>query len=228
MTRTLSCSLIVCLLAWASLTLDGARSEELGVFTDSTDVGTASTIGPGSAAFDPATRVYTISGGGENMWGTADHFHYVWKKVSGDLRLAATIAFTGTKPSDSPPEGHRKACLVIRQTLDPDSVYADAALHGDGLTALQYRDARGAITREVRADVTAPRRLRLEKRGNDISMWVAPEGGELRPAGTPVNVEFAGEYYVGLGVCAHSTARLETATFSDVVLETPQVKTVNR
>jgi hypothetical protein len=75
--------------------------------------------------------------------------------------------------------------------------------------------------------MTAPTRLRLEKRGDEISMWVAAEGGELRPAGTPVKVEFAGEYYVGLGVCAHNPARLETAAFSDVLLETPQVKAVD-
>lgn len=227
MLRALSCCAMVCLLAWMVPRPDRAHAEDLGAFTGSADVGTASSIGPGSATFDPAARIYTISGGGENMWGTADHFHYLWKKVSGDLRLAATVAFTGTQPSDSPPEGHRKACLVIRQTLDPDSLYADAALHGDGLTALQYRDAKGAITREVRADVTAPKRLRLEKRGNDISMWVAQEGGELRPTATPVRVEFTGEYYVGLGVCAHNSARIETATFSDVLLETPQVKTVD-
>jgi hypothetical protein len=42
-----------------------------------------------------------------------------------------------------------------------------------------------------------------------------------------VKVEFAGEYYVGLGVCAHNTARLETAAFSEVLLETPQVKAVD-
>jgi TolB protein len=225
--RVFPAAAIVCLLLWTAATAGMPMREDLGVFRDDSDVGVPSTIGAGSATYDPATKIYTVSGGGENMWGTADHFHYVWKKVSGDLRLAATIAFTGTKPPDTPPEGHRKACLVIRQTLDPDSVYADAALHGDGLTALQYRDAKGAITREVRADMTAPTRLRLEKRGDEISMWVALEGGELRPAATPVKVEFAGEYYVGLGVCAHNTARLETAAFSDVLLETPQVKALD-
>lgn len=215
---------MVCLLLCSGGAAGSMTPEGIRAFTSNSDVGTPSRLGPGSATYDPVAQVYTVSGGGENMWGTADHFHYVWKKVSGDGRLTATIAFTGTKPSDSPPEGHRKACLVIRQTLDPDSVYADVALHGDGLTALQYRENTGAITREVRADVTGPKRLRLEKRGNQVSMWLAPDGSELRPAGTPVTLELAGEYYVGLGVCAHNTSRIETATFSDVVLEAPSVR----
>src|ERR1019366_1789554 len=44
---------------------------------------------------------------------------------------------------------HRKAALMLRQSLDPHSVYVDAARHGDGLTSLQYRDATNADTHEM-------------------------------------------------------------------------------
>ncbi len=75
---------------------------------------------------------------------------------------------------------------MIRQSLDSDSVYADAALHGDGLTSLQWRDEKGGATREVQANVTGPKRIRLEKRGNYVSMSVAGASGELsRPAVPP-------------------------------------------
>ena len=33
---------------------------------------------------------------------------------------------------------------MIRQSLDADSAYVDVALHGDGLTSLQFRDAQGS------------------------------------------------------------------------------------
>ena len=107
-------------------------AQPLGLFSGNQDIGAPSTIGAGSATYDSQTQAYVVSGGGANMWGTADQFHYVWKKVSGDVTLAATIEFTGTKPATGTPEPHRKACLVIRQTLDSDSVYADAAVHGEG------------------------------------------------------------------------------------------------
>ena len=80
-----------------------------------------------------------------------DAFHFVWKKASGDLSLAADIAFVGA--GNDP---HRKACLMIRQSLDADSAYVDVALHGDGLTSLQFREAKGAATHEVQANVSAP------------------------------------------------------------------------
>jgi TolB protein len=59
----------------------------VGIFANHGDVGKPSTIGPGSVIYDAATGTYTVTGGGENMWGTADHFHYVWIKVSGDVTL---------------------------------------------------------------------------------------------------------------------------------------------
>ncbi len=199
----------------------GVHAQSLGVFTNSGDVGMPSTIGPGSAAYDAASKIYTVSGGGENMWAAADHFQYVWKKMSGDVTLEATIGFVGTNPAGGTPDPHRKACLVIRQTLDADSPYADAATHGDGLTSLQWRDRKGDVTHEVQSGVTGPRRLRIEKRGNYVSMSIAGAGEELRPAGGAARVDFTGEFYVGLAVSAHNATRIETAAFSDVILGTP-------
>ena len=58
---------------------------------------------------------------------------------------------------------------MIRQSLDADSAYVDVALHGDGLTSLQFREAKGAATHEVQANVVGPARLRLEKRGKYVA-----------------------------------------------------------
>src|SRR5580704_13013739 len=98
------------------------------------DVGTV--LHPGSANFDAEHGTYTLTGSGENMWLAADAFQFAWKKVSGDVAVQANIAFVGPGKNE-----HRKAVLMIRQSLDADSVYADLALHGTGLTSLQYRDA---------------------------------------------------------------------------------------
>jgi TolB protein len=205
---------------WWGGTISGAAAP-LGIFADATDVGVPSTIGSGSARFDAERNVYTIAGGGENMWGAADHFHYVWKKVSGDVTLEATAEFVGTAPPTGRPNAHRKACLVIRQTLDSDSIYADAAVHGDGLASLQWRDTRGGVTREVQSNIVGPRRLRIEKRGNYVSMSIASAGDDLHPAGGSARVEFTGDFYVGLGVTSHDKGRIETAAFSGVTLAVP-------
>ena len=183
----------------------------LGLFEGQTDVGRPRRAG--SATFDTAQRSYAVSGGGANMWFTNDAFHFAWKKVSGDVTLAADITFQGQGG-----DPHRKACLMIRQTLDADSAYADAALHGDGLTSLQYREARGALTREIQSSVKGPRRLRLEKRGKYVSMSIAREGEALRPAGGSFRLMLEEPFFIGLGVCAHNDNALETAVFSNVEL----------
>ena len=127
-----------------------AGAQSIGLFTGSTDIGTPSAIGPGSSKYDAATQTYTISGGGENMWAAADHFRYVWKKVSGDVLIEASVQFVDSQPAGGTPDPHRKACLIIRQSLDSNAVYADAARHGDGLTSLTVaRRARGRHARSA-------------------------------------------------------------------------------
>jgi len=191
---------------------DGAG---LGDFQSATDVGTV--LHAGSAKYDAAQQSYTVTGSGENLWANADAFHFVWKKVTGDISLGADIAIQTATGNP-----HRKAVLMIRQSLDADSVYADAALHGNGLTSLQYRDAKGGDTHEIESDVTGPARLRIVKRGDTTYLYVASRSGDsLAPAGAAIEVPLTGEFYVGIGVCAHDKDAMTAAIFSHVEVKTP-------
>ncbi|MDQ2667347.1 MAG: hypothetical protein M3Z05_15215 [Gemmatimonadota bacterium] len=219
--RTLSSALVVCCAACAGMSQGGARAGSLGIFAADADIGVPSTIGAGSATYDDAHAAYTITGGGENMWSTADHFHYVWVKMSGDVALEADVDFVATEPNTGAPDAHRKAALLIRQSLDSDSPYADAATHGDGLTSLQWRDAKGAVTHEVQSTAVRPSRLRIEKRGDYVSMSVASSNEPFRPSGGAARVVLTGDFYVGLAVSAHNTSRRETARFTRVAVSTP-------
>src|ERR1035437_2781700 len=183
----------ICILVFLSLltnaTLILAQPSQFGIFFGQADIG--SVAKPVSASFDLAKGEYLIAGGGENMWSTNDAFHFVSKQMSGDFTLTADVRWIGTNGNE-----HRKACLVIRQTLDPGSAYADVALHGNGLTSLQFRDATGGLTHEIQANISAPGKLRLEKRGDYISMSLASAGGELNSAGGYLRVPFKEPFYV--------------------------------
>ena len=132
-----------------SIKLGSAGSTDLGIFSHQRDIGNVARTG--SVNFDPPSGEYRIAGGGGNMWSTSDAFHFVWTRMSGDFTLTANVKFIGTGGNP-----HRKACLLVRQSLKPGSVYADVALHGVGLTALQYRDAPDAPTPPVPETVTVP------------------------------------------------------------------------
>lgn len=199
--------------------LSSVAAESLGAFSDHGDIGTVKRAG--AAEFDAAKGIYTVGGSGLNMWATADAFHYVWKKTSGDFALAADIAFVGTSP-----EPHRKACLVIRQSLDADSVYVDVAVHGDGLTSLQFREEKGGRTREVQTSIVKPARVRIEKVGETVYMSLPGADGQLAPSGCSVRVPFSGDFYVGLAVCAHNPDAFERANFSNVVFSEPSKQVI--
>lgn len=210
MTRLAAIAVLVTLVVCAGQAQPRAP---LGIFEGQTEIGRPSRAG--AVVFNGPKGDYTVSGGGSNMWFSADAFHFVWKKVSGDVSLAAEINFVGAGG-----DPHRKACLLIRQSLDADAAYADAALHGDGLTSLQYRESKAARTFEIQANVTGPKTLRIEKRGKYVSMSVGKAGEALHPAGGTFRINFEEPFYIGLGVCAHNDAALEKAIFSNVTLTT--------
>ena len=187
-------------------------STGMGIFSGETDIGNVAK--PGSAGFDSTNGQYAVVGGGDNMWGAADAFHFVWLKTSGDLAFAADIKLIGTGGV-----AHRKSCLMIRQSLDANSAYVDVALHGNGMTSLQCRDAAGEATHQIILDVSNPDRVQLEKHGDYVTVSFARTGTDLQPGGAMYRVQFKEPFYVGIGVCAHDNRRIEQAVFSNIELK---------
>jgi Tol biopolymer transport system component len=198
----------VCASVWSPAS---AAGKALGLFEAHGDVGEVQQ--KGSVQFDAKTGEYRITGGGENMWGTKDAFHYAWKRLSGDLAMTAAVSLP-----DKTGQPHRKAGWVVRQGLEADAPYADAVVHGDGLISLQYRLVKGGPTLEVKSPVKAPATVRLERTGDLFSLSVSRDGKRFAPAGA-VSVPLTDPVHVGLGVTAHDAAGSATAVLSRVALE---------
>jgi TolB protein len=204
------CTLLITVALGAVVALP--QMNALGIFTNEGSVGQTP---PGcKAQYDASKGEYRITGGGANMWGAADAFYFVWKKVSGDVTLSADIQWVGTSAAE-----HRKAVLIARQSLDPGSPYADAVSHGNGLTSLQFRGASNEQTYQIVAAEDGPSRLRIVRKGSGFTMYFGRPGGELKASGAVEFVTLQEPFYVGLGVCSHVATTLETAIFSNVKLE---------
>ncbi len=78
------------------------------MFERSTDVGKVSHAG--AVEFRPEAREYVITGGGANIWGNVDAFHFVWRKLTGDVGLIVRVGWRKEGGN-----GHRKAGWMIRQ-----------------------------------------------------------------------------------------------------------------
>ena len=200
--------------AGAAAQAGAPKSGTAGVFENQSDIGQVNP--PGTASFDSASGVYSVAGAGWDLWAANDAFHMVWKKVSGDVSLTADIQLA---PPSAESHRFRKAFLMFRQSLDPDSMYADVAVHGSGETALQYRHAKGDTTQDISFDLGGtPKTVRLAKRGDTITLFVSLKGEPLHQVGASTKLHFAEPFYVGLGVCSHRDGALEKAAFSHVEL----------
>ena len=197
----------------AALSTHAAAAQGLGQFDGHTDVGNVRL--PGSVVYDPAGQVYTVSGSGTNMWFDRDEFHFVWKRMRGDFILRARANFVGDGV-----DPHRKMGWIVRAGLDTSAAYVDAALHGDGLTSLQFRRTPGAETEQVESEVTAPDVIQLARKGDTYVMSVA-RFGEPFAAHDTVDVDLGDDVYVGLFVCSHNPDVIERAVFRDVRIVVP-------
>jgi hypothetical protein len=190
----------------------------IGVFDGQSDIGAA--VVPGNASYDGNTKQYTINSAGYNIWYTRDEFRYLWKKMSGDASLAASVTFPDPKGY-----GDRKAVLVIRQNLEDDSKEAMIGEHGVGMIHLAHRPERGAEIKDMQyrfggslAGVKA-KRIGIEKHGDSIAIFVSLEGEPIHQFGPPINLHFDEPFYVGIGFCSHLPDKVDTAVLSGVVLE---------
>ena len=184
-----------------------------GQFEHHGDVGAPALAG--GAVYDAEAQTYTVTGAGTNMWFAHDEFQFVWKRMAGDFILTAEAAFEGEGV-----DPHRKLGWIVRQSLAADAPYVDVAVHGDGLTSMQFRRAAGADTEEVPSSLTAPDVIRLERKDGVYVMSVARRGDPLA-SDTLAGVDLGDEVLVGLFVCSHNPEVRESATFRNVRITVP-------
>ena len=156
---------------------------------------------PGGASYDAATAQYTIHSAGYNIWYTRDEFRYLWKRMSGDVSLAADINYPDPKGY-----GDRKAVLMIRQSLDDDSKAAMVALHGAGMVHLAWRPEKDdARTRRIWSSAWAGAAGRAAQRqtawsplwrnasgsrsaATSFRLWVSLDGEPMHQFGPPIKL----------------------------------------
>jgi TolB protein len=200
--------LLTCLLAASAF----AQTGKLGSFTHSSDVGAAPI--KGAAEFDAATGQYKITGSGADIWAKADEFHYVWREMSGDFTVTASAKFL------TEGIGHRKAVIMLRKSLDTDSPFVHLAIHGDGTPAVQFRNTKGDNVNTVDFPIEGPGtwKLKLNRQGTTVTVWLAKDDGPLRELGHTTN-QLGSPVLVGLGVASHTREAVNTVLFSDVTVE---------
>lgn len=204
-----------CILLLSIPFASNAQLQPTGIFDHHEDIGDPKI--KGSIVYNKEDQSYTMSGAGKNMWATADQFHFAWKKIKGDFIIKATVRFIGKGTVD-----HRKIGIIARDQLTTGSRYADACVHGDVLTSLQYREKESDTTGQVIVSSYHPTEIELERSGDTFTFSAATFGETYKSVSRKIKLN--DEVYAGLFICSHDENVVEKAVFTNVRIIIPAAK----
>jgi hypothetical protein len=164
----------------------------------------------GDASYAPSTGVFTVKGGGADIWGTADAFHFAYQTMSGDGALVARVASVQNINSWT------KAGVMIRETLDPSSTQATMFVSFSKGAVFQRRTiTAGTSTSTAGPLVAAPYWVKLERIGSTFNAYSSPDGVAWTLVGSDT-IAMGANVLVGFAVSSHTTTTAALATFDNV------------
>jgi len=171
-------------------------------------------IGATAAAGNAGVRgqTFIVTGSGNDVWGNIDEFHFVYQEISGDLEIRARVAsMTLTDP-------WAKAGVMIRNTLDDNSIHAMMVMSAANGLAFQRRTSTGGSSSHTAGtNAAAPYWVKLTRSGSRITAYESEAGTSWTQVGV-VTISMPDPVYVGLMVTAHNDGVLCEARFDNVEL----------
>ena len=154
--------------------------------------------------------VFTLLGGGDDIWNTADKFRYAYQSGSGDGTVIARVTAVGNT------DAWAKAGVMIRESLTPGSKHAFMCLTPGNGAAFQSRNATGGSSLSANTTgVVAPYWVKITRVGNVFTGFTSPNGTTWTKIGQQ-SITMTTGVYIGLAVTSHNDATLTTATFQNV------------
>jgi subtilisin family serine protease len=164
----------------------------------------------GSASF--AGGVFTVSGSGADIWGSADAFQYVYQPLDGDGQIVARV--TGVENTNP----FAKAGVMLRETAAAGAAHVILDVRPDGSLELMTRQSPDGPTAFVNGTTQAPPAwLKLVRTGSTVTGFASPDGTSWTTVGT-TSVTMSSTAFVGLIVTSHDTTRTNTSMFDSVAV----------
>ncbi|MHC4569313.1 MAG: PA14 domain-containing protein, partial [Planctomycetota bacterium] len=173
----------------------------------------------GSFTEGPA-GTFTMTASGADIWNIAqveaDEFHFAYKTLTGPGSIVAKVeSVQNTDP-------WAKACVMIRETLTPESAHAIACVTPENGVAAQGRPSTGGISFGVNeTGITAPHWIKLERdMAGNFTVSHSANGTAWQPVqdAIPANIPMEATVYIGLALTAHNASATCEAVFSNVTL----------
>lgn len=190
-----------------TLIVRNVRHASLPAGWQSHDVGSAGVAGYATAA----NGAYTVGGGGADIGGSADAFHYAYRTLRGDGEIVARVKTVENTNAAA------RAGVMVRASLEPNAANAVMGLTAGGTASFRWRSGTGgaAATSAAAAGYAAPGWVRLVRAGNTVTGYRSKDGVAWTKQGS-ATVALGADVFVGLAVTAKDNAKLSTSTFDGV------------
>lgn len=176
------------------------------------DIGFASPHG--TQLFNVAADSWTLEGGGFDIFGQQDQFHYVWQPMTGNVALSARIEF------DNNGVDYAKAGLMLRASTDPGAPYYAVFLTPTHGVHVQYRATQGDNTGSIEPPgmVSGSIYLRIVRSGDTYTAYASNDGANWQAIdGSTITIPAMGNTLMtGLALTSHNSSYLRIATFDDI------------
>ena len=158
--------------------------------------------------------VFSITASGDDIWNSADAFHYVFQNVITN-ETEITIRVSSIKNSNS----NAKTGVMFRKNLDPGSPYVFLNLTPSNQIFLQQRTAQSASSSNVATSVSqsAPYWLRIYNKGNKYVSYISDNGDDWTKMDS-VTMALGTNPYVGIAYTTHNNSVLDTTLVDNVTL----------
>ena len=166
----------------------------------------------GSESFNSVNSNWDINGGGTDIWGASDQFHFASQDASGDCEIKARVTFQENT------DVWAKAGVMIRETTAGGSKHAFMAITPGNGFAFQRRPTTSAQSESTAGGTlnAAPNNwVRLVRSGSTITAYKSANGSSWTSIGS-VSISMSASVKIGLAVTAHNNTTLSTARFDNV------------
>ncbi len=192
---------------------NSASEQQTGLFGPvgspwvSSDVGAVGVTG----SADETNGTFTLNGGGANIGGTVDAFHFVYQSLSGDGSITANaVSLSGG--GSTPRMG-----LMMRDSLADDASHVAAVIQGNRIRVLDRASSGGNTTDVAGYTMGAPEWLRIERSGNTFTLSRSNDGVTWAVMQTRT-ITMGTTVYAGMAVTGNSTTTLATGVFDNVTV----------
>jgi regulation of enolase protein 1 (concanavalin A-like superfamily) len=152
---------------------------------------------------------FTMQGSGDDIWGTADAFHFLYQPLTGDGQIVARVLnLQNTNP-------WAKAGVMIREDLTVAARHASLFVTPSNGVAFEWRSQGNSVTNYVGASGAAPQWVKLVRTGATIIAYISTDGNAWTTvSSTALNT--AATVYIGLAVTSHQNGVLCAASFDNI------------